>query len=185
MIRRYLLASTMCIAFFLSTSSAAQKPPFPVSLHANVSLGETNYRIRLDRVSATTTRIAFKSEDERRPVITFNVPGVLDGFHCMGPDLILNFVYPGPTTRVYSEIDGTVRQTLECTSRFGGIPLPVYPGHAVGCLRGEKMVDHLWVPTTVQVYLRHKNGYQLAGEVQFEDLYDKVREIQKRVLAGS
>jgi hypothetical protein len=106
----------------------------------------------------------------------------MDEFACRGPDLILSFVYPGPTTRVYSYIDGRVRQTFECTSRFGAIPLPVYAAHAIGCLQGEKMVGNLWVPLTVQIFLRHRKGYELAAEVPFEDLYTKLAEIEKEVL---
>jgi hypothetical protein len=82
-------------------------------------------------------------------------------------------------------MDGTVRQLLECTSRFGGIPLPIFSGRAVGCLQGEKMVGNAWIPLTVKIYIAHKNGYQLAGEVPFDRLYEKLGQFQKEALAQS
>jgi hypothetical protein len=168
--------------FLLPRSFADQKPPFPASLYADFVLGDGDYQVHVDRLTASTTRIVFNPYDVKRPRITFDVPGVLDEFDKMGPDLMLSFVYPGPTTIVYSFIDGRVQQTLECTSRFGADPLPVYGTHAIGCLRGEKMVGNLWVPVTVQIFLRHRKGYELAAEVPFEDLYTKLDEIEKEVL---
>jgi hypothetical protein len=180
--RWFVLTTTACIMFLLPTSFADQKPPFPASLYADCYLGDGDYRVQLYRVSATMTHIVFKPYDAKRPRVTLNVEGVLEGFENMGPDLILSFVNPGPTTRVYSEVDGRVQQTLECTSRLGAIPLPIYAVHAIGCLRGEKMVGNLWVPVTVQIFLRHRKGYELAAEVPFEDLYSKLDEIEKEVL---
>ncbi len=183
MIPKHLLIVTTCAALLSSPSSAEVRPPFPVSLYADCTLGGSFYHVRVFRVTATMTRIVFKPDYTRLRTVTLEVPGVLSGFQNLGPDLILEF--DGPTTRVYTEVDGTVRETMKCTSRFGAIPLPILGGRAVGCLRGEKMVGNLWLPLRVQIYLGDKDGYHVAAEVPFEHLYEKLGQIQKGAMAES
>jgi len=176
----YLFAATVVFADPQKTTTFT-----PSSLRADCLLGAQDYHVRLDRVTGVTTRIVFEPDGSKKPPKVLEVPGVLDTFQYRGFDLILTFVYPGPTTRIYTEVDGEIQQIFECTSRFGGISLPLYPGRAIGCLQGEKMVGNLWVPLTVQVYLHQKSGYQLAGEVPFDRLYEKLSDIQKDMLAES
>jgi len=180
----YLPVSLMCVASLLPKPTGEQQPPFAVSLKADCYLSGTPYKLLLDRTSPATTRVVFRREDGKRPPAMFEVAGIMDGFDSMGPDLMLNFVNPGPTTRVYSEVDGNVRQNLECTSRFGGTRLSVYPGHAIGCFQGEKLVGNVWVPVTVQVYVREENGYRMVREVPFGNIYEELQELQKRLLSS-
>lgn len=177
-----------CWLLMLCLAASAQdrpvKPPFRASLHADCALGPspTGFWVRVDRVSATHTRIVFKSQDAKKPAATFVVPGILVAFQYMRNDLVLNFE-PGPTTRAYSEIGGKVRQIFECTSRFGAesVPIETMYGATLVCFQGAQMVGRLWLPTVAKIYVRGEKSYDLAAEVPYRSLFQALGEIHNRV----
>jgi hypothetical protein len=178
------ICSTLLLALAIAAEDRSVKPPFRASLHADCALGNNpdSFWVTVDRLSATKTRIVFSARDAKVQTASFTTAGVLAGFAALRNDLVLTFENPGPTTRAYSEIDGKVKQTFECTSRFGGEALPISTtqGGALVCYQGEKMVGRLWVPTVAKIYLRGEKGFDLVAEVPYSRLFQTLAEISRR-----